>query len=80
MVSLVKNFFTTPAIAYPLYSSMFLRGAIDDIFDSSMIIYYSYYIEPLFLNIPYMFKIYVLHFKVSRRITKGRGRPYGVSF
>ena len=57
-VNLVKNFLTTPAIAYPLNQSMFFSGLTEVIFDSYIIISYSYQIDPLFLNMPYKFKNY----------------------
>lgn len=39
----------------------------------------SYYIEPLFLNIPYMSRKLGFYFKVYNKITKGIGSPSAVS-
>ena len=79
-VNLVKNFLATPAIAYPLYSSIFFSGITDVILDSYTMISYSYSIDPLFLKIPYMLRNYGLLFIVYKMISKGMGRPYEVSF
>lgn len=78
--SLVKNFFTTPAIAYPLYSSIFLSTPIFGILESSFIISSYYSIDPLFLKIPSKFKNYGRDFSVYSRISNGMGRPSPESF
>lgn len=39
----------------------------------------SYYIEPLFLNIPYMSRKLGFYFKVYNKIIKGIGSPSAVS-
>ena len=76
----MKNFFTTPATAYPLYSSIFFNGSPGAILLNCATIYYYYYIEPDFLNIPSRSRKFPWALRVLSSIPKCTGNPFWSNF